>query len=73
MPRLHSLLLKATSLMLALATGATTAVFSVVNAAWLRPLPHLDADRCAFLYVRPENEGLTHLSATPERGPVSSW
>lgn len=51
-------------LMLSLAIGSATAVFSVLNAAWLRPLPHLDADRWAFLYERPENEGLTRLSAS---------
>jgi putative ABC transport system permease protein len=44
--------------MLALAIGAVTAVASVVHAALLRPLPHLDVDRWADLYERPVNEGL---------------
>src|SRR5262249_4478442 len=50
--------------MLALAIGAATAVFSVVNAALLRPFPHYDLDRWANLYERPTNEGLTQLSVS---------
>jgi putative ABC transport system permease protein len=46
------------TLMLALATGGATAVFSVVNTALLRPFPYLDTDRWANLYERPANEGL---------------
>jgi putative ABC transport system permease protein len=45
-------------LMLSLGIGASTASFSVVNAALLRPLPHYDLDRWARLYERPLNEGL---------------
>jgi predicted permease len=51
-------------LMLALAIGATTAVFSIVNAALLRPVPHVDLDRWARLYEQPRSEGLGPMSAS---------
>jgi putative ABC transport system permease protein len=52
------------TLMLSLAIGGATAVFSVVNAALLRPFPHFDLDRWANLYERPVNEGLSQLSVS---------
>jgi hypothetical protein len=36
---------------LAMAIGATTAVFSVIDATLLRPLPYEDPDRLVFLNV----------------------
>ena len=58
-------------LTLGLATGATTAVFSIVSGLLLRPLPFPDADRLIAVHGRnwAEDRGST---ADPVTGPVAS-
>src|SRR5919206_4188618 len=46
---------------LALGIGANTAIFSVVNAVLLRPLPFKDPDRLMMLWERRANSGRSNL------------
>jgi putative ABC transport system permease protein len=58
-------------LTLALATGATTAIFSVVNGVVLRPLPFPDPDRLVQVYGRNWREDRGG-APDPVTGPVAS-
>ena len=55
----HRMFAAASILTLALGIGATTAVFSVIDATLLRPLPYGDADRLTILsiYITPSWNG----------------
>ena len=58
-------------LTIALGTGANTAVFSVVNAVMLRPLPWLGSDRLALIWTDDARRGL-HREATAYR-TITDW
>ena len=57
---------------LALATGATTAFFSVVNGVVLRPLPFAEPDRLVQIFGRTWREDRGAQAPDPVTGPVAS-
>ena len=56
---------------LALGIGAVTAIFSVVNAVLVRPLPYEEPDQLVMLWERNESQGVEKSDVSP--GALGDW
>jgi predicted permease len=61
------------ALTLALGVGATTTVFSVVDAVLLRPLPYPDVDQLVMVWENVKLPGYTNAQNTPSPGNFRDW
>jgi putative ABC transport system permease protein len=63
----------AAALTLAIGVGATTTVFSVIQAVLLRPLPYADADRLAMVWEDVKQPTYTNARNSPAPGNFRDW
>ncbi|NKB86788.1 MAG: FtsX-like permease family protein [Acidobacteria bacterium] len=56
---------------LALGIGAVTAIFTVVNAVLVRPLPYTDPDQLVMVWERNEAQGIERSEVSP--GALGDW
>jgi putative ABC transport system permease protein len=71
--RKHPAFAVVASLTLALGVGAFTAIYAVVDAVLLTPLPYQDADRLAMVWEDVNTPGYANAQNTPAPGNFHDW